>query len=161
MDRLSLPILKSQCACPVCTSACTYRPGWFAPGEVAKAAALLGLSEQDFFDRYLGVDFWLPDDSRNEEIAVLAPATTHGVPGQEYPYDPRGCCVFFHDGRCQIHAAKPVECAVYHHDFTQTDHMALRHLLLDWWKEEVSEVIRLLGREPVAPEPTESDWQFF
>ncbi len=64
-----------ECRCQNCQSACRRRPGWFAPGEVAKAASLLNMSEQEFFDKHVGVDYYAPDGTNKEAVFVLAPIT--------------------------------------------------------------------------------------
>ena len=98
--------MKTECKCDSCKSACQFKPGWFIPGEVKKAAKFMKLSEKEFFDKYLGIDFWVGED----EIFVLAPATLSMSPGEVYPYNPKGQCIFFKDGLCEIHEVKPFEC---------------------------------------------------
>jgi hypothetical protein len=39
-----------DCQCAICKRACERKPGWFAPGELTKAAQLLGMNEKEFFD---------------------------------------------------------------------------------------------------------------
>jgi hypothetical protein len=45
------------CACADCRRLCDGRPGIFAPTEVEPAAAELGLTLEEFFERYLTIDF--------------------------------------------------------------------------------------------------------
>jgi hypothetical protein len=89
-----------NCKCNVCQSACKKRPGWFAPGEVAKAAELMGMTPKEFFDKYICVDFYFNTDDPEKSIFVLTPATNRAEPGKEYPFNPHGTCVFFKDGLC-------------------------------------------------------------
>jgi Fe-S-cluster containining protein len=140
-----------DCSCDICKSACTHKPGWFAPGEATKAAELLGLSEQEFFDRYLGVDFWMGSPS----IFVLAPATISMTPGGVYPYTPTGQCIFFKEGLCSIHAAKPRECAETDHVTSHEEFKEIKNNIVNEWKEEGNQqhITDLLGHEPTPSEP--------
>lgn len=137
-----------ECKCEKCKSGCSHRPGWFLPGEVAKAAALLGMTEQNFFDTYIGVDWW----EAGTPTFVLAPVTTACAPGSEYSTDPRGRCIFFKDGECSIHAAKPNECSFSDHTKTDDECMENRKQIMEAWKDNQGEVERLLGRTPVKPQ---------
>lgn len=107
----------SDCACRECVGACRRTPGWFAPGEAEKAAALLGMAFAEFTRKYLIRDYW---STRRDSIEVLAPVKLgpDGHPLQEpgsvatfgYAFE-RGRCAFLgDDDRCGIHAAKPREC---------------------------------------------------
>ncbi|MNK65509.1 hypothetical protein D3C87_848060 [compost metagenome] len=104
-----------ECACSGCQRACSVKPGWFAPGEAEHAAAYLGVTLKELFDTKLMVD-WLAGSSAadGDDVFVLSPATTSGRPGQEFPGNPRGTCVFLtEDKRCAIHEVKPMECRLY------------------------------------------------
>lgn len=129
--------------CATCQSGCTSKPGWFLPGEAERAAEFMGLTVDEFFRQYLAVDWW--EDSPN--IFLLSPAVKEASPGSEFPGDPRGECVFYRHGRCQIHPAKPHECRVQwcgavsgsvHRDTAMA------------WKGHQGQVSALLGREPEA-----------
>ncbi len=106
MDRI-------ECACDDCKSCCENTPGWFAPGEAEEAAALKGLTLQEFFARFLTMDYWC--NSADGDIYTLRPAHLGEEPGQIADWNPllaRGTCVFLTEDRlCSIHAAKPLECA--------------------------------------------------
>ena len=138
---------KFECTCEDCKGACRYVPGWFLPGEAECAAKLMGLTLKEFFDQYLGVDWWEGD----EPIFILAPAIVGEAPGSEYPGDPRGTCVFFNsDGLCDIHQAKPYECAMY---ICNDDNASERHEKVAMaWKDYQTQIITLLGREPETEE---------
>lgn len=139
-----------SCQCGICQSACTHKPGWFKPGEAEKAAELLGMSLQDFFDKYLAVDFW---GDGKERVFLLSPAIKGEKTGGMTPYDPRGECIFYVNGLCGIHDAKPFECAIYMHD-TKIDDLRVEHeKVKDLWakKKWQQQVQKLLGRKPVAP----------
>ena len=139
---------KHECQCDRCQSACTHRPDWFLPDEAEKAADHLGLSLPDFFERYLGVDWWDGGFTPGSETFLLAPATVEMAPGQEYPADPRGQCVFFENGRCGIHAVKPFECSALIHG----DPNVLKHHreVAEAWKPHQAQVEELLGHAPVS-----------
>ncbi len=139
-----------DCKCDICTSACQKRPGWFAPGEVAKAAVLKGMTEQEFFDKYICVDYFANDEN---SIFVLAPGTTRATPGQEYPFNPHGQCVFFKNGLCDIHDAKPNECRFYDHATPNDVCMENRNGIVEAWRQNRQEIVTLLKREPKLPPP--------
>lgn len=72
-------------------------------------------------------------------------------PGEEYPADPHGTCVFLKEGKCSIHAVKPHECREY--DCKAPDKLvAIRHrAVVNAWREpeHQQQIVDLLGREPV------------
>lgn len=137
----------SECDCADCRSACERKPGWFAPGEAETAAALKSMPMPEFFRRYLGVDWWEEIDG---QTFLLSPATTGMDPGEEFPSDPRGRCVFLQEGRCSIYAARPSECRFSHHTNSHEGHKAKREGVVDKWRSRQNEVTALLGREPSA-----------
>lgn len=138
-----------DCTCKVCVEACTFKPGYFAPGEAERAATLLGLTLQEFFDQYLGVDWY----DKDETIFVLSPALAYMGGGGMFPPDPRGRCIFLDEhNRCKIHAAKPWECRRYHHGLS-SEHVDAHHeAVASMWKGHEQQLTDLLGR---APFPTE------
>lgn len=145
-----------DCQCEHCQSACLKRPGWFKHGEAEKAAEVLGLTLQEFFDKYLVADFHYRDTSAGEvPVWLLAPGIKSEPTGQEASFNPRGECVFFQDGKCSIHATKPSECAFYDH--TVPDGVAMEHrdsVVMESWKKNQNQITELLGHEPVLPPPT-------
>ena len=120
------------------------------PGEAEKAAKYLNMSLQDFFNQYLGVNWWEADAKTDNDIFVLAPAIAGMQTGSEYPADPRGECVFFENGLCKIHPVKPFECAQFiHGDQTVSE----RHWkVAKAWQEHQSQINSLLGHRPEASE---------
>lgn len=156
---MSLPILTDtiECSCDKCVSACHRKPGWFLPEEIKPAAELMGLSEKEFFDKYLSVDYYGDPD---KFLFVVAPATENSTPGQEYPLEPGGRCVFLtEDGKCQIHAAKPYECKHYDHRNSQSsDESRDQHRgVAEAWVPHLDKIKELLGREPeVTTNPFEA-----
>jgi len=131
-----------ECQCNVCKKACVYCPGWFLPGEAEKAAEYLDIPLQDFFDNYLGVNWW----GGSKPIFVLAPALTGKETGMEYPEDPRGQCIFYKDELCSIHLVKPYECAML---VCGAPYAPERHFsVADAWKGHQEQISNLLGHEP-------------
>lgn len=136
-------------------SACSFKPGWFAPGEAEEAAKLKGMTLQDFFRSFLGVDWW-QGGADDPTTFVLSPATTRMSPGEEYPGDPKGACVFFVEGRCSIHTAKPAECREYDH--TKKPGVARKDIVARW-RQHQAQLTELLGHEPIESE-YEGGWGF-
>lgn len=148
-----LPLLNDtiECSCQDCTSPCYKRPGWFLPEEIKPAADLLGMTEKEFFDTYLSVDYWV-DGSKS--LFVLSPAIENSTPGEMYPFNPIGKCVFLKDGKCGIHAAKPFECKLHDHrkkpkTKEQDEKLTEGHLAVaQAWIPHRDHIVKLLGREP-------------
>jgi Fe-S-cluster containining protein len=147
---------RSACACEDCQRGCAYKPGWFRPGEPEKAAELLGVSLAELFRTRLAVDWWEGHpDVVGENVYVIAPALVGEEPGEMYPGDPSGRCVFFKKGRCEIHAAKPFECAVLAHGDSGGSGGVIykRHkAVAGEWIAYQEQVIELLDHEPVPVE---------
>lgn len=98
-----------SCACESCVECCTHTPGWFAPGEAEKAAALLGMTFEEFRKRLIK-DYWVEGPSN---VYLWRPRKLAGDHGRDVASSwPRsGRCVFLTaDNRCEIHEAKPMEC---------------------------------------------------
>lgn len=140
---------KDSCSCHGCQRACETKPGWFLPGEAEKAAALLNIPLQQFFNEYLGVDWW--EDSLNP-IFVLAPATTDMDTGEEYDSNPRGICIFYKDGLCTIHDAKPFECREFLHGDSRDTTYKRHQSVAAAWEENQKQISDLLGRKPESSE---------
>ena len=139
---------KDSCTCQKCQNACRRKPGWFLPDEVEKAAEYLGLPSKDFFEAYLGIDWYYPDNWTTEIIFILAPALLGTDPGAEYPSKREGTCTFLEDGRCKIHPVRPYECREYVHSEPNKT-LDLRHAdVASVWKGHLDQIIDLLGWEP-------------
>ena len=85
---------KQGCSCEKCKECCTREPGWFIPDEVPIVAQRLGLSEQEFIQKFC-----------NEHIEddVYSVSPKHKPNSTE--------CVFLNEkGLCAIHDVKPYEC---------------------------------------------------
>lgn len=145
-------LVKTECSCATCKSACQHTPGWFRPGEADKAAALMGMTLPKFFKRYLAVNWW---EAYPENTFVLSPAVTSARPGREANANPRGTCVFFKNGLCQIHAAKPFDCSHGnpHDQNNKTKRAQLdaaRAVTVKLWGKKQKQIHQLLGRQPEA-----------
>lgn len=135
----------TTCTCHKCQAACATKPGWFLPGEAEKAADFLNLPLPEFFASKLGVDWW---ERWGGDIFLLAPAVKGHPPGREYPGNPRGECIFYKDGRCEIYPARPHECREYMHDDTP-EAVASRHQgVAKAWEPHQGQIASLLGRKP-------------
>ena len=147
-----LPLLNDtiECSCRDCCSACYHKPGWFLPEEIKPAADFLGITEEAFFHRYLSVDYFV----EGEPLYVLSPATENSQPGEMFPFNPEGSCIFLKNGKCGIHAVKPFECKLYDHrkkimtkeegDKSTEGHLAVAEA----WIPYKDRIAKLLGREP-------------
>jgi Fe-S-cluster containining protein len=98
-----------DCQCNKCRGACEHKPGWFLPGEAERVADYLGVDLQELFDTRLVVDYWV-GDGLDGDTYVLSPGIVGREPGAVLPFDPRGACVFYKNGLCEIHPVKPHEC---------------------------------------------------
>jgi hypothetical protein len=155
----TLGIRNRPCQCEACCSACEHKPGWFKPEEIAPLAKAMGLTEQELFDQHLMVDWWVGDEHTDmQNVFVLSPATVNIPAGDMSPFDARGVCHWFKNGKCAVHKlGKPYECGAYHHtDNGEVNHH--RDAADAWNKPEHQDKIReLLGREPEVPDYTLAD----
>lgn len=142
----------SECQCNVCKNACRRCPGWFMPGEAEKVAEYLSLPFNEFFKQYLGVNWWVsgPDE---DDIFILAPAIISMTPGQEYPFDPQGQCIFFKNNLCEIHTVKPYECKHYIHTTKKSD-LTMYKKIANAWKNHNIQIVKLLNRKPISKQGT-------
>lgn len=147
-----------ECQCEVCRNACRHKPGWFAPGEAEAAAKLMNLTLKEFFDKYLVVDYWIRKHHGKEDIFVLSPNIVNQSPGDMMGFDPEGQCVFYQDGLCSIHAAKPLECAQMSCKTNDDQNIEKEINTKNWDQpEHRSQIENLLGCKPESPEPSVSD----
>lgn len=142
--------------CPTCVSACTRRPGWFLPGEAERAADLLGMSLAELFRQRLTADFWYEDAQIATTTFVLSPLVGGQKPGTETTLNGfRGRCTFLtDDNRCEIHAAKPFECAQWYCGMTKEE-LPVQHVdVARAWTDHQSQIAELLGHDPEPPPVT-------
>src|ERR1700761_5886290 len=104
-----------NCECSKCQAACSFKPGWFKPGEVEKVAQHLNISVEELFKTKLMVDWYENHSVAARTVFLLSPAVVGGDVGSEFPGNPQGRCVFLEDGKCTIYPVRPFECATYIH----------------------------------------------
>ena len=139
-----------SCSCELCRDACRHKPGWFKPHEIALLAEFFKMETPELFKTYLGVDWWNSVDD-NGDIFLLAPALDCMDPGDTYPRDPRGRCIFFDNNeKCGIYSARPYECRVLHHDNFAEKSLETHKKVAKTWLPFQDMVRELLGREPEA-----------
>jgi hypothetical protein len=141
---------RLSCDCNVCKGVCMIKPGWFKPGEVEKVSDFLGITMQELFDEYLAVDWY---QNKGDEIFVLSPATSNCQTGEMFPFNPKGRCVFFDNGKCKIHSFAPYECREYYHDQTHLECINRHKEVAKMWVDKKEYLGNLLGFEPHATEP--------
>ena len=153
---------RESCKCAECASYCRHKPGWFKPGEAERAAELKGMTLTDFFEKYLAVDYYAatPNNNLKNDLFLLSPATTEIEAGTEFPYEPRGTCVFFKNGLCEIHTAKPFECKMsFHGDGEIGPKDTDRHLnVAKSWLNHQPQIKLFLGRKPKVSDADFMDW---
>ncbi len=157
-ELLSLLNDVIECECKICTSACHKKPGWFLPEEIKPAADFLGLTEQEFFDQFLAVDYYCKTSDDDAKF-VLSPTNVTSPPGEMFPFYPEGQCIFLKDEKCSIHSVKPFECKIYDHREKSSSidsHLAVAEA----WKPYKEKITQLLGREPSIEETTKNPFQF-
>jgi len=148
-------IPENACMCVNCQSACIQKPGWFRPEQIAPLAERMGLTVKELFDKHLAVDWWVGDSlTGGRDVFILSPAVISGQVGDMFPSDPTGTCVWFKEGKCEVHTlGKPNECAFAHHDRDIEERMrANRNEIVKAWntKENQQMICTLLGRTPEA-----------
>ena len=145
---------RVACSCAGCSDLCHGRPGWFRPGEATKAAASLGLSLQEFKEKYLEADFWV---EREGYTYVLAPRQqmhdAHGYSRSAlqglglltmFDPQPRSPCALLGGDGCRLTLEhRPHECATTRSykcpAFTEGDDKA-REKIRALWQADPSEL---------------------
>ena len=136
-----------QCSCEVCTSACSYNPGWFLPGEVERLAEFLECSVQEVFDVFLCANYWIEDEGQTYVLAPLTTEDQHRAGGKA-SFSKRGDCIFLHEGLCQIHEVKPHECAWFDHRRSTSESANKHEFIKEMWKNQQDQIKQLLnGKE--------------
>ncbi len=124
---------------------CQSSPGWFAPGEAERAAALLGREMGDFVNEFLVLDFHETTVGRIEGFVPVKlgrdgePMEPTGarVSGVYRMWD--GPCVFFDGEGCGIYGARPLECRLYDCTHLPEDNPSKLDVALLWlgaWKAQ-------------------------
>lgn len=142
--------MKNECSCKECKNACKSKPGWFMPGEAEKAANLLNMPFDEFFKKYLAVDWY---NNATVDYFIISPAAKNNPTGDMFPYNPTGECVFFDGEKCAIHESKPFECKEYIHEDSHETCKNRHKKIAFSWANKYFYITNLLGREPNRPEP--------
>ena len=99
---------------------CRTSPGWFAPGEVERAADLLGMDPDELVRTCLVIDSVELGEAGLVEVFTPVKLDRFGSPALEPARRVddwyrllHGPCIFY-DGRgCRIYDARPIECRAY------------------------------------------------
>lgn len=150
--------MNKECSCVKCVGACNNKPGWFMPGEAEQAAALFDMPLAEFFATKCSVDWYENYGDDDRTVFVISPAHVNSTPGAEMPFDPRGTCRLLVDGKCSIHAAKPMECAEYMHGDSRDATSERKQRLTHAWDtpDNQAQIVALLGHAPVQAEDDDS-----
>ncbi|MCS6913719.1 MAG: YkgJ family cysteine cluster protein [Myxococcales bacterium] len=98
---------------------CKSSPGWFAPGEVERAAALVGLSPDAFVRAYVVIDQVEIEGQRVEAFVPVKvgrdglPLHQPGTRVDRLYRMLRSPCIFYDGQGCRIYPARPIECRRY------------------------------------------------
>ena len=120
---------------------CRTSPGWFAPGEVEEAAAVLGMEPDAFVRKYVVVDEVDVDGRMAYAFAPVKltrqgkPAWKPGTRVDALYRTLRGVCVFFDGEGCRIYQARPAECRAYSCTNDPEDNLSHEELGRRWLEE--------------------------
>src|SRR5579864_2021391 len=141
-----------ECSCSRCQNLCSNKPGWFTPQQIAPLARKLELSIADLFERYLTIDAVLTSGPNGlAGVYVLAPANSGTKPGAISDPTTHGTCIWYKDGKCEIHELKPTECAAIDHSTSPAEGDLLRASILKQWIPHRKFVQSLYGKKLKLP----------
>lgn len=139
-----------ECSCRECVAACRHHPGALMPGDLKRLTRFLGLTEQQLFKKHIAV----LDLGENR---LPFPAARYLPAGRVTKYtDDRWslncwCHWLNEDGLCDVHEAKPTECAevVPHNRLPCDGHDPRRIAIYRAWArpENRLRLAKLLGEE--------------
>ena len=91
--------LTPACSCSACSHGCTMGSGCLVDGDVEKIAQFMGVTENEFKQKYL-------EEMELFNKKMLRPKIQRGS-------KPYGQCIFY-DGKkgCTIHEVKPLQCKI-------------------------------------------------
>lgn len=140
---------KESCTCTICQGFCKYKPGWFKPDQMEALAEFFDATIQEVYKTYLVTDYWVDDNGR--DINVISPTVTRLPAGGMMDFRATGQCVFYTDGKCEIHPVKPWECKqAWHGD--GTDKLPYHKLVMEAWKDKQDLIIEITGEEQSLPD---------
>ena len=107
--------------CLQCGDCCNQNPGWFAPGEMEKAAEHLSMSTDEFAKNFLIIDSIELQEFGKVEVFAPLRMNKFNEPARPpltrvdffYRYF-TGRCIFFKDKGCMIYPHRPIECKNYY-----------------------------------------------
>ena len=105
---------KTGCDCLKCQSLCRHEPGWFLPEEIDPVAQFLGLTLDEFSQKYCNV-----------HSLCLSP--------KYLTREKR--CLFFLVGHCRIHDVKPYECRKVYGCESPRRHKRIREMIRRQWEK--------------------------
>ena len=141
-----------DCSCDRCQSLCCSKPGWFMPQEIELVARKLNVATGDLFKRHLTIDAVLiAEADRPTGVYVLAPAIVDRKSAAISDPAARGSCVWFKNGKCDIHEMKPAECRATDHSSSARDSDMLRASILKQWVPYKKFVQNLYGKKLKLP----------
>ena len=140
-----------DCSCERCQHFCHNKPGWFTPDQIRPLAERLGMAIDVLFKRYLTIDtVLLVDNMSTKAIYVLAPAINGRNRGAIAQPTDHGTCIWFKDGGCAIHEAKPLECRLADHTTTRDSSNTLRASILAKWVSQ-KQIVQDLYKKKLKP----------
>ena len=145
---------ECECNCSICKSACMRKPGWMIPQDIINISEYLKMGMEEVFKKYLSIDYYARPLSKGGHIFVLSPCSTDNAPGEVWPRNPLGKCIFFKDDICSIPSASPFECREYmHYDSIEVSNKRHREIALMWDTKENQKIIRsLYGKDVITIE---------
>lgn len=102
---------RTVCACEACRECCRRQPGCLVPADLPALADAIGVSVQQLAEDHL-------DAGRGALIGRVDARTGRCVGVTRIPTlvpkrEPDGCCHWFKDGLCEVHAAAPAGCRYF------------------------------------------------
>ena len=133
-----------ECACPACRRLCTGLPGWFLPGEPARAAAELGLALPEFSRQYLILDYWVGGAPHGGDQLVLTPRKDHQAGQRIAEFADTftlGGCVLLTPQGCRLSAPnRPAECRLSFGCRGATEQGIARSTIMAAWRDQPAEL---------------------
>lgn len=90
--------LAHDCSCDACRHGCSYGSGILIGSDIKKLSKLLKMGEKELEEKYL-------ESTEQFGRTFLKPKVLR----EGKPY---GKCIFFREGVCKIHDAKPMQCRI-------------------------------------------------
>ena len=102
------PFDRTVCACEGCRTPCRVMPGFIAPGDAARMAGHLGVTEAQIEEKLLASPGARVGKFEGSELKTFRIHTI--VPARKED----GSCVFLQgDGKCSVHPVSPFGCSYF------------------------------------------------